>query len=70
MSATAPHELARAHGQGEGPVEVEGVVDSLPPEVVVGFWQPEPRGVVELSQLYPKSSGSQLNAYPFQTSLP
>ena len=53
LPANAPHELGRAHGQGEGPVEVEGVVDPLPPKVVVGFWQPEPRVVVELYQLDP-----------------
>ena len=42
MTATAPHELGRVHVQGERHVEVEGEVASLPPEVVVGSWQPEP----------------------------
>ena len=50
----APHEQCRAHGQGDGPLGVEGVVDPLPLKLIVGFWQPEPRVVVELYQLDPK----------------
>ena len=58
LPASAPHEVGRAHEQGEWPVGVEGGVEPLPPKVVVGFWQSEPREVVELSQLDPKSTGS------------